>query len=103
MTKLKLDPAPTFTAPVAIPVAGGGFESVKFTFKHRTRDEMQAFLKTVDELKDVEMVRAVATGWELTDDFDSENIEKLVQNYIGSPKAIFDTYLDELFKARQKN
>lgn len=103
MAKLKLTPDPTFKAKVGIPVAGGGIDQVEFVFKHRTRDELDAFLRRANELRDAALILEVASGWELADGFTEENLTKLVQNYIGSPKAIFEKYLDELTRAREKN
>lgn len=103
MPKLKLKPDPTFKAKVGIPVAGGDVEMVEFTFKHRSRDELDSFLQTSDQLRDAALIMAVASGWELADEFNAENVGLLVQNYISSPRAVFDVYLDELIKARAKN
>jgi hypothetical protein len=103
MAKLKLQANPFFAAPVAISVPGAADVKVEFTFKHRTRDELDSFLKTAGDLKDADLILAVATGWELDDPYTKENIALLVQNYISSPKAVFSAYLEELVKAREKN
>lgn len=103
MAKLKLNPDPTFKAKVAIQAAGGGVDPVEFTFKHRTRDQMDEFMKAALELRDAELIMAVASGWELEDAFTAENLNQLAQNYITSPQAIFQTYIDEMVKAREKN
>jgi hypothetical protein len=103
MAKLKLNPDPTFKAKVAIQAPGSGVDPVEFTFKHRTRDEMDAFLKVSPELKDAALIMEMATGWELVDAFTPENINKLVQNYITAPQTIFEAYLEEMVKARRKN
>lgn len=103
MAKLRLNPDPTFSAKVEIPVAGGDSVSVSFTFKHRTRDELQAFVEASKDRNDIDTIMEAASGWELADAFTRENIGLLVQNYIASPKAVFEKYLDELVKARTKN
>lgn len=103
MPKLKLNPDPTFKAKVGIPVPGAGLDFVEFTFKHRTRDELDSFLKTADELRDAALIMEVASGWELVEAFTTENVTRLVQNYIASPQAVFQAYLDELTRAREKN
>lgn len=103
MAKIKLNPDPTFTAPVSIPVHGKSPVAVKFTFKHRTKDAAQAWLDTVKDKGDAEVVMECATGWELDDAFTQENIELLLQNYVGAGGAIVSTYLDELLAARAKN
>lgn len=103
MKKLKLNPDPTFTAKVPVPVPGGGEVPVELTFKHRTRDEMDAFLKTAGDLKDAALILEMASGWELVDAFTEENLNTFSQNYIGAPRAVFETYVHELVKAREKN
>lgn len=108
MAKLKLQPDPTFTTNVEIPIAGGDPATVAFTFKHRTRDELQAFeaahvgkAKSVAESAD--WVMEMVVGWDLTEPFSKENVTIMVQNHIMSPGAIHEKYLDELIKVRVKN
>lgn len=103
MAKLKLTPDPTFKAKVAIAAPGGNVDPVEFTFRHRTRDEMDAFLKSSQDLRDAKLILEMATGWELVDAFTEENLNKLAQNYITAPQAIFEAYVTELVKAREKN
>lgn len=104
MAKLKLVPDPTFKAKVEIAVPGATPAGVVFTFKHRSRQEMDRFLKQVSDMNDdVEMVMALAVGWELADDFTEENVRALVDSYISAPAAIFETYLKELTGNRSKN
>jgi hypothetical protein len=107
MAKFKLQPAPTFTAPVDIPVPGDGFSKVVFTFKYRDRQQMKTFLDRIakpdEPITDAEMIEDMCSGWELTDPFTRESIDLLVLNYIGATSAIFDKYLEEHTKARAKN
>jgi hypothetical protein len=103
MPKLKLTPDPTFKAPVLIPVPGGPDASVVFTFKHRTREQVLAWLEEDKDAGDVPTVNAVALGWDLDDEFNDANIERLCQNYAGAGYAIVNTYLTELRGARTKN
>lgn len=104
MAKLKLQPDPTFQAKVEIAVPGAAPAGVVFTFKHRTRQEMERFLPTVGEMEnDTQMVMAICTGWELADEFNVANVAALVDSYISAPAAIFEAYLKELTGARAKN
>jgi hypothetical protein len=103
MAKLQLKPNPTFRAKVAIPVAGGDAVDVEFTFKHRTRDELQKFIDDGASVEAEDRILAMAESWDLSDPFSRENVAALAQNYIAAPMAIFETYLDELVKARRKN
>lgn len=108
--KIKLVQDPTFTAKVPVPVHGDGAVDTEFTFKHRTRSEMETFLKRVNvphgqegALTDVQLVMECACGWELADTFNEENVKEFVSQYIGGPAAVFDTYVLEMAGARLKN
>lgn len=107
MARLKLQPDPTFKAKVGIAVPGAADVPVEFTFKYRDREEMKVFLARLNDpevkVSDAELIEDMCTGWELTDPFTRESLEKLVLNYIQSTSAIFDKYLDEHTKARAKN
>ncbi|WP_312272230.1 phage tail assembly chaperone [Pseudomonas sp.] len=99
----KLDPNPTFDALVAIPMHGGGTADVKFTFKHRSKTELEEFLSTNKDMDDLTLVKSIATGWELEDEFSDENIQELLNNYIGAGSAIYVKYLEELYQAKRLN
>lgn len=103
MARLNLNPNPTFNAKVEICQPGGEPVAVEFTFKHRTRDEMDDFIKTLTDLSIEDQVMAVASGWELVEPFNVENVKRLAQNYITAPAAIRDKYIAELIKAKEKN
>lgn len=101
--KFVLTAAPTFKRAVAIPVAGGKDANIEFTFKHRTRDQFKEFVEGIGGREDVEVIMDIASGWELEDAFDDNNIEELTQNYLGSARAIIETYINELTNARLGN
>lgn len=114
MGRLTLNPNPTFNAKVEIPVAGDTPAKVEFTFKHRTRSQVDSFLKetyrdqpeqgNVDSnVADVDLILSMATGWDLAETFNRENVELLVQMHIAAPAAIFEAYLAALTGARRKN
>lgn len=113
--KFTLAVAPTFNAPVQIPVAGGGTAEINFTFKHRTRDEFKEFMESlkpagvadgeepVEGPKDSDVLLDIASGWDLVEPFDAASLEKLVQRYMGAAQAVINAYLAELTGARAKN
>jgi hypothetical protein len=102
--KFTLVPQPTFKKKVKMPIPGADFVDVEFTFKHRNKTEFQEFMEAAkDQADDVALVMDVASGWELAESFDKDNVEKLVDNYVGAARAIFTTYVDELIKARAGN
>lgn len=102
-SKFSLSVKPSFKAKVAIPVPGQAAELVEFTFKGRTRDEFKDFIDTLKDREDVDVVMDIASGWELDDPFDAENVEILTQNYLGAARAIIEKYLSELTQARLGN
>jgi hypothetical protein len=103
MAKLSLTAKPTFPAKVQIPVAGDKPATVTFTFKGRTRDAFKAFIESISDREDVDVIMDIASGWDLEDAFDRDSIELLTQSYLGAARAIIEAYLNELTAARVKN
>jgi hypothetical protein len=103
MPKLTLVAAPTFKATVGIPVAGSEPVPVEFTFKHRTKSALDEFVKSRVDQSDVDSFMAMVEGWELTDPYNRESVELLLENYIGTGLATFRVYLDQLVQNRIKN
>lgn len=103
MAKLALTAAPTFKANVPIPVPGKKPVPVEFIFKGRTKTEFQAFLENLRDREDADVVLDIATGWELEDAFVRESIVQMNDSYIGSARAIIETYINELSGARLGN
>lgn len=99
--KFKLDPAPTFEAPVEIPVPGAEPAKLVFKFKHKTKDEVTALYAESPE--DAKLMAAILAGWELDDEFNAANIDRLLQNYHGAATAISTAYLIALRKGRLGN
>ena len=123
--KLSLALNPTFAATVLIPMPGGEPAPVVFTFRHKTRTQMAAFLsarapKDVDaaepqpkpELVDVvgraverdaDMVMEIATGWDLDDAFARDSVVRLIDLYEKAAGAILSTYAEENAGHKAKN
>ena len=106
----KLEPNPTFTAPVAIPLPGGETATIDFTFAHMGRDALQRFLGRVKDLPDAEAVVDIVDDWSGVAGADGEplpitdeNIMALLDNYHGAALAILQTYIRELTGQRVKN
>lgn len=103
MGKLKLVANPTFKAKVGIPVAGGKSVDVEFVFKHRTKSQLDEFIKTRAEKSDADSFLEMVEGWDLEDAFNKENVEQLLENYIGAAVSTYRAYIDELVANRAKN
>ena len=106
----QLEPNPTFTAPVAIPLPGGETATIDFTFAHMGRKSLQEFLGRVKDLPDAEAVIDIVDDWSGVAGADGEplpitdeNIMALLDNYHGAALAILQTYIRELTGQRVKN
>lgn len=105
MSSFTLDPKPTFKMKVDIPVPGDSFVPVEFTFKYRNRTELKKLTDTIIPKikKDIDFVKEVAVGWELKEEFNDENLERLNENYMGAVLAIYRAYIEGLTGVREKN
>jgi hypothetical protein len=107
MAKLTLALEPTFEALVPIPVPGKEPVPVKFTFKHRDTDQLNALIKAMrdkpEDFDDVTVAMSVAEGWDLDDVFNRDNVERLLKKFHAAADAISKTYITELTQARIKN
>jgi hypothetical protein len=107
MTKVTLAVEPTFQAPVTIPAPGGKLDPVTFTFKYRTKDELDAYSKSmeknVESISNVDVVMGIAEGWDLDDAFTRENVERLLQKFHAAAGVISRAYITELTQARLGN
>lgn len=101
--KLQLTANPTFKAIVGIPVPGGKPVAVEFVFKHRARDAYDEWVESIPKMEEPDLIMSIVSGWDLDDSFDRDNVEKLVTEYIGSARAIFDKYMAENNGARTGN
>lgn len=102
MARLKLNPDPTFKAKVAVPVPGGTAD-VEFTFKYRDGNAVRAWIEATKEASDVDVVLDMAVAWDLDDELNRENVERLCTNYPGAAREITLRYLRELAGIRQGN
>lgn len=119
MSRLKLNPEPTFKLKVGIPVPGKGEIPVEFTFRHRTREQLTEMAKAISKeaadiddgenaiaallAKDVASVIECVAGWDLEDEFNPENVHRLCNTYSGAAFAVVNAYMEELRGARSKN
>ena len=104
---LRLNPSPTFSVKVGIPVPGQEqAEQIVCVFKHMTRDEYAAFSspEQADARSDLDSLCALLAGWEGVDaPFSRDALAKVLQAYHGAAHAIATAYVTELTKARLGN
>lgn len=103
MAKLTLAVNPTFPVTVSISKAGAESVTLKLTCKHRTKAQLDEFIKSRTDKEDVATIQDMATGWDLEDEFTADNIELMCQNYIAAPLEIYRAYIDQLVGAKAKN
>lgn len=103
MAKIKLTTAPTFKAKVSIPIPGGRPADVEFTFKARAKPEFKEFMEGMRDREDIDVVMDCVSAWELDDVFSRENVDQLLQSYIGAARAIITRYIEELTAQRLGN
>ena len=106
----QLEPNPTFTAPVAIPLPGGETATIEMTFMHLGRKSLQRFLDRVKDLPDAEAIGDIVASWSGVGGKDgepmpytAENLASMLDNYHGAALAILQTYIRELTVQRVKN
>ena len=113
---LKLNPNPTFSGDVEITVPGQKEPgTISLTFKYRGRKEFSGFLEWMGEKKDedgnvvtpgktmAEAFPEFVTGWDLPDEFCTENVAIFLDNYPAAYGEIFTAYSRMLFESRIKN
>lgn len=104
---LKLQPNPTFTAKVGIPVPGQDKPAeITCIFAHMDRDEFKVFAApdAAAARSDAESLQRILRGWEGVDaPFSAEAVATLCRQYHGAAFAISSAYVAELTKARLGN
>lgn len=100
---LKLLADPTFRAKVGIPRAGEPSIDVEMIFRHRTKEALQKWNGDRENRSDLDSFLDMVVGWELTDEFNRENVSLLLENYMGTALATFQVYFSELMGQRIKN
>lgn len=105
-----LEPNPTFTAPVSIPLPGGEAATIDITFRHMGREALRRFLDRVKDMPDAEAAEEIIADWSGVaaaggdpSPSSAENIMALLDNYHGAALAILQTYIRELTGQRVKN
>lgn len=101
--KLVLKPAPTFRAVVAIPQPEGEPAEVEMVFKHRNKHELKTLANQLGNSDDAVLVSQMATGWDLADEFNDDNIKRLVTDHHQAAVSIWNTYFEKLAGLRLGN
>lgn len=102
----KLQPNPTFKTTVHIPVPGDKAEAVLFTFRHKSRTQLDAMLKQLadGDLQFDAAVKDIVVEWTYPGvDFSPEALDQCLDMFPGSGLAIFSAFRESLLEARRKN
>lgn len=108
----RLSPAPMFPLIVPLHIPGqAGLATLELVAKHKTRKELNAWLRTAKDRTDAEFLLDVIAGWgptvvdaqDRTVPFSAEAFAKLLDDYPAASQDIYNRYLAELSEARAKN
>lgn len=101
----KLQPKPTFSVPVFIPVPGQEKgEKVIVTYRHKTRDQLAEFYGALRDRETVDALDEIIEGWEGVDaPYSRENLDVMLNQYPASATAFFESFRIELQEGRRKN
>lgn len=99
----KLDPNPTFQVTVPITVPGGGSRPLAVVFRHRTKSQMNEWLKVEqgDLQMALDMIESIPDKGD--DNTLQEFLQQLLEHYPASALDLFITYRRELLESRAKN
>lgn len=108
--KLKIVPAPTFVAPVEIPVAGKEAGPViDITWRHKGRQALLEWTQralTGERRSDADLLDEVIAGWdELTTGvpYSRDALAQLFDDFPAASVAFAETFRRELLEGRRKN
>lgn len=103
MAKLVLQPNPRFKGKVAIPCTEEEPATVELIFKHRTRSAFVEFWHTRTGESDLDIVMDIVSGWDLEEEFNHDNVGKMLENYFCAAETIVNAYGDLLKEGKTKN
>lgn len=101
--KITLGALPDFTLPVKFNMPNGEEGVIRFKVKHVPSNEVQELYER-DDIRDHDFIMEIASGWDIEgEEFNKENVEKLVRYYPAAALALTGTYLQALAGQRVKN
>ena len=105
MAKFKLKAVADFPLKVAFNAPDGKQYDVIFTAKHVKAKGLFDAIKSASDrdLTDVKFIQEYATGWDLEEEFNEENIRELVELFPGVMAAFVGEYTTALTGHRVKN
>lgn len=102
--KVKLsERLPDFPLDVKFRLPNGTEAEIKFTVKSLKASEVQELYTKAGEGTGAEFISALATGWNLEDEFNEANQNELVDSYPAVVLALVSAYMEALAGYRTKN
>lgn len=101
--KLTIGPLPDFKLPVKFAMPNGEDQTIIFTVRHRKTSEIHERYTSDTPMSDVEMITFLASGWNLDDEFNEENIKQLLDYYPATAIGLTSSYMKALAGQRVKN
>jgi hypothetical protein len=107
----KIKPDPTFSAKVSLTVAGSDAPAIlEVEFKHKGRVGLKAWLETIGDRSEVEVLGEVIVGWfgpvdEKGDPvpYSAAALDQLLDAFPPASGEIFESYRKALGESRAKN
>ena len=101
----KLQPNPTFKAPVLLSVPGEDKpKEIVVEFRHQTGKQLKAYFEHIKGKTDAEAVVDLIVGWGGVDKaYSAEALDELLDNYPVAAGEIFAAYRESALESRRKN
>lgn len=104
-SKFKIKPVSDFKLPVKFNMPNGEEALINFTVMHKRAKEVSALFDAPESERpsDVEFIKLFATGWDLEEEFNDENIADAVEFFPGMVVSFSYEYIRSLAGNRAKN
>ncbi len=100
----KIDPNPTFNAPVSVHVPGQGSGSFIAEFVFLDKEARKDYVEGLPGKSNLEALAEIVVGWSDMDvPFSQANLEKLLNKYDTAAAGFFKAFFEELTGAAAKN
>lgn len=105
MAKFKLKPVDDFKLPIDFNMPNGEQARIVFTVKHKRAKDIGALFSATgdDKTSDESFVMNIATGWDLEEDFNLDNVREAVEFFPGMVVEFTRAYMNALAGVRAKN
>lgn len=101
--KITLGRLPDFKMPVKMQLQNGETGEICYTVRHLKASELQDMIQQEKPVSDVEFIKAIASGWDLEEEFNDENIAELLSLFPMAAASMMEAYTAAMIGARAKN